>query len=469
MRDKVLLLEFNELTPRLMEQFIDRGLLPNFRRLRDESHAFITDANEKQEHLEPWIQWVTVHTGLSFAEHGVYLLNEGQKLQYPSLWDLASRAGRSVWVCGSMNAKYDDGINGWVLPDPWTESGAYPKELNRFYDFVRSQVQEHSNEHKGLSASDAADFLAFLATHGLSTSTIAALSAQLLNERFSDSRWKRAVLLDRMQWDLFKWRFRRAKPDFSTFFLNSTAHFQHVYWRNFEPEQFELKPSEEDRKRTGDSIPFGYQQMDRIVGEALDLAGDDTVVILATALSQQPYLRMESTGGKILNRPIDVHEFPRLMGLKGNHRVVPVMAEQFHIYFDQEQDAIAAQAFLSEIKVGDRKVFGNPERHGNEVFVGCMLFEELPADTRFTTPSGADMRFYDVFYVVKDSLKSGMHHPDGLLWIRGLDRAHSRGERKVPLTAVAPTVLRLMGLDVPGFMKTPAAQLPELRQPVAAR
>jgi hypothetical protein len=454
MHKKVLLLEFNELTPRLMDRFINEERLPNFRRLRDESHVFTTDAEEAPDYLDPWIQWVTVHTGLRCAEHGVLLLNEAHKLAYPSIWDLVSNAGRSVWVCGSMNAKVDTKPNGWVLPDPWTDAEAHPSELNRFYRFVRNQIQEHSNDRQSPSLRQVVDFLAFLCSHGLSVSTVKAVISQLLEERRSDSRWKRAVLLDRMQWDLFKWHWRRTRPDFSTFFLNSTAHFQHVYWRSFEPDNFTIKPSDEDRRRTESAIPFGYEQMDRIVNQALQLAGDDTIVILATALSQQPYLRMESDGGKILHRPKDVTDFPRQIGLPGKTHVVPVMAEQFHIYFDQESDAISSFEIISQIQVGDRLAFPIAERHGNSVFVGCRIFEQLAADAQMILPGGRTIPFYDVFYIIKDSLKSGMHHPDGMLWIRMPEREHSAQTTKVPLTAVAPTIMKLLGISAPSFMRS---------------
>ena len=59
---------------------------------------------------------------------------------------------------------------------------------------------------------------------------------------------------------------------------------------------------------------------------------------------------------------------------------------------------------------------------------------------------------FDVFYQA-DSLKSGIHHPDGLLWIRRPDRRHAVHAEKVPLVCVAPTVLRLLGLEPPASMR----------------
>ena len=62
-KQSVILLEFNELCPSLMGQFIQQGKLPNFQRFYNESAVYTTDAEEQPPNLEPWIQWVTVHTG----------------------------------------------------------------------------------------------------------------------------------------------------------------------------------------------------------------------------------------------------------------------------------------------------------------------------------------------------------------------------------------------------------------------
>jgi len=53
-RTPVVLLEFNELTPALMDRFIADGKLPNFARLRASSEIFISDAEEQEPYLEPW-------------------------------------------------------------------------------------------------------------------------------------------------------------------------------------------------------------------------------------------------------------------------------------------------------------------------------------------------------------------------------------------------------------------------------
>src|SRR5438876_11970882 len=102
-----------------MDKFSAEGYLPNFTRFRKESVSYTTEAAERPPHLEPWMQWVTVHTGLNQAEHGLLQLNEGHKLNKPRIWDTLSARGFNNLVCGSMNVAMAPGFRGELIPDPW--------------------------------------------------------------------------------------------------------------------------------------------------------------------------------------------------------------------------------------------------------------------------------------------------------------------------------------------------------------
>ena len=74
-----------------MEKWIASGDLPNFRKLRDQSQVFTTNADvDTAEHLEPWIQWYSMHTGLPYDVHGVYHLTDGPKANYEDIWQILS-------------------------------------------------------------------------------------------------------------------------------------------------------------------------------------------------------------------------------------------------------------------------------------------------------------------------------------------------------------------------------------------
>jgi len=451
----VILLEFNELTPAVVERFVREGKLPNFERFYEESNVYVTDAQEAQDKLNPWIQWVTVHSGLSFAEHGVSHLGEGQKLTRKCVWDLLSDANLPVWVCGSMNPRFDAPLNGYLLPDPWTTTVApYPDELLPYFRFVQRNVQEHTNEHVPLTPAEYAGFVTFMVKRGLSTWTVGSIVKQLMHERLAGGRWKRAVLLDKLQWDVFRFYYRKLRPAFATFFLNSTAHLQHKYWRNMEPEHFTIRPSSAEQAEYESAILFGYQEMDKLLGRFMALAGRDTTLMLCTALGQQPCLIYEDQGGKTFYRPRDFARVLSFAGVRAAYRVSPVMSEQFHVLFETEQAAHEAEFQLRALQVD-----GTPamlvSRDGATLFSGCKIFRPLAQEAVLRAGSGTATRFFDLFYQA-DGLKSGMHHPDGFLWIRTPEREHHVSAEKVPLRSVAPTVLEMFGVPCPTYMTAPS-------------
>ena len=450
---RVVFLEFNELSPSLMDRFVKEGHLPNFRRLREQSHIYTTQADEPNfPHLEPWIQWVTIHCGLRFQEHQVFHLGDGPALKAKCIWDVLSSANHKVAVCGSMNVRYDAPVNGYVLPDPWTTGvKPYPESLSPYARFVQANVQEYSNDRVPLKKSDYLSFLQFMASHGLSTSTVISIVKQLASERGANTRWRRAFILDRLQFDVFRSLYLRDRPEFATFFLNSTAHMQHIYWRNMQPELFKVKPTEQEQKDFAAAILTGYQEMDDLVGKTLDMVDDDTYVFFMTALSQQPCLIYEESGGKILYRPRSFDDFLKFAGVQGPYEVEPVMAEQFHVHFKSEAAAEAAALTLASLKVdGERAAFSI--RDGSSVFCGSSLFQELPKEAALVNAAGKSARFFELFYRI-EGMKSGMHHPDGMLWVRTPAKEHRVHGEKVELVSLMPTVLNLFGAEAPANVK----------------
>jgi hypothetical protein len=451
---RMIVLELNELTPSLMQRFMAEGKLPNFSRLYREADVYTTTAEETPPHLDPWIQWVTVHTGLNFRDHGLQRLNEGHTLTTPRIWDLMSAAGKRAWICGSMNVGTSRPAGSAVMPDPWTTLvRPFPEALEPYFAFVQHQVMEHTSGQAAFGGGELSRFLLFMASHGLSAGTIGAIVRQLIDERRRGERWKRAALLDRLQFDVFSWYWRRLHPDFATLFLNSTAHYQHMYWREMDPSAFTAPPTEPQRRKYRSAIEYGYRQMDRLVGRVLDMVDGNTTIVMATALSQQPCLGFEAHGGKNFYRPLDWSHITTRAGISDPYASSPVMAHQFHLYFDTPAIAERAAARLTAVRFRDRQALA-VERNGAGLFVGCRIYEPLPADAQLTFQGQGDAAFFDLFYKV-DGVKSGMHHPDGMLWIRTPLQHHAVHTPHVPLAAIAPTILEHFGLQRPSYMSAP--------------
>jgi hypothetical protein len=461
-RPSVITIEFNELCPNLMKRFMEAGELPRFRRFYDEAEIFETDAEESGELLNPWVQWISVHTGLSAGEHQVTTLSEGHKVGSPAVWDVLSAAGRRVWVCGSMNTRYDQPLNGYLLPDPWsTGTRSYPAgEFDPYLDYVRPAVQEHTGSGGKGSAKA---FLRYMLGHGLSVSTMLSVIRQLFSERLANTRWRRARVLDLLQWDLFRHYYRQIQPDFASFFLNSTAHFQHCYWRNMEPEKFRVRPSDKEQRDYSKTILFGYKSMDDLMGRFMRLVDSGATLIFCTALSQQPYLDHEESGGRHYYRLREPAVLTKPFGVADPFTYEPVMAAQFYLRFSNQDQLDRAERQLSRFQIVHPSVFRDERnrifgvtRKEEGLMVQCRCSTDVPHDVRITSSDDPQVSipFYEVFYQT-DTTKSGRHHPAGMLWIRSPDRRHRVHATKVSIRSIAPTILQLFSLPAPPRMRTP--------------
>lgn len=263
----VLLVEFNELSPVLVQRFIAAGELPNFRRLRETSACYRTDASAETT-LEPWVQWPTLHSGVADTDHGIRHLGEAGRLAGRGLVPELSRAGHRVGVLGSMNVAPWP-VDGFFVPDAWAaDARCHPAELDDYHGFVAHAVQENSTN--GLDTKRLARFGGFVFRHGLRLGTVGRILGQLRDERRNPAlAWRRSMVLDALNYDVFRELVARHRVDFATFFSNSTAHFQHYYWRNLDPGQFRAGPAHSDDPSLTGAILAGYRNMDRLLGRML--------------------------------------------------------------------------------------------------------------------------------------------------------------------------------------------------------
>lgn len=418
---KLIMFEFNELCPHLIQRFMDNGDLPNFSRLHEQSRVGYTEAAATDYDLNPWVQWVDVHTGKPSSDHDVRGLNQGNAEAGSYIWDvLARKHGLRSWICGSMNAGYGEDFKGRLLPDPWsTDIRPFPhKEMDDGYRFIANAVQNHS------SGSEVSAFKAIpnLLKMGLSIGTCMKLAAQVIAERFKPSlKWRRAMAMDWIQADIFLKYYEKERPEFATFFSNSSAHYQHHYWKDYEPDLFEdanYAPSDE----TQDAIRQSYINNDRILGKILKQVPADTAVVFATALSQQPY----TDNVRYFYHINDEQNLRTTFNIPADMAYKPIMAEQFYLDAPDEDSARALAAELSKYHmVGEGHFF---EGSNDELFfvtieesrlrVQCGCQRHVVADATFRhIDTGERFNFYDHFYKMQET-KAGVHNPVGAFWFK---------------------------------------------------
>lgn len=441
----IILLEFNEIVPQLIDRFIADGKLPNFEKFKNQSDVFTSTADEQQPpNLEPWIQWYSLHTGIPFSEHGVFRLTDGIKSRHNDIWRILASNGKRVINMSSMNARSFEPKHGSVyLPDPWCSAEKpFPSELEDYQRFVSHMVKEYSNSNSNISKLSAR-FIKMMATHGLSLSTAMDVLKQLSGEKLGGKRstWQRATLLDAMQFDLFKYFYKKHNPDFSTFFINSTAHFQHAYWKDMDPGTFGISESIDSPHKN--AVLYGYKAMDKLLGRFLKLAEKrNALLILSSGLSQQPFLDNINSDG-IYYRFNNINKLMTQLNLQYGS-IEPVMTNQYRITFDSSEDKNKAKSVFQNIMLDAKPILGVISDDSNQLFIGIETHNSISDSQIIEIPGRSSSKFSDIFYAL-DVSKSGKHHPDGVLWFRtGQYQAHAE---KQSILNVLPTIISLQKID----------------------
>ena len=104
----LILLELNEINFDLVAEYIaifpDR--FPAIERLLS-GCSIRTTSEQNYADLEPWIQWPSVHTGLTYREHGIFRLGDIVSSNSPQIFECIEKEGYGVGVVSAMNAEID--------------------------------------------------------------------------------------------------------------------------------------------------------------------------------------------------------------------------------------------------------------------------------------------------------------------------------------------------------------------------
>ena len=83
---KTILLSLNEVNFSFIEYYIRKGYLKNFKNLLIQNKLVKTQSEKEFKNQEPWIQWVSLHTGKNLSEHQIFRLGDIEKLNYPQVF-----------------------------------------------------------------------------------------------------------------------------------------------------------------------------------------------------------------------------------------------------------------------------------------------------------------------------------------------------------------------------------------------
>lgn len=365
----VFLLELNEVNFDHVRHYAARGGLPNLSRLIERHGVAKTFSEQRYEELEPWIQWVTAHSGLTFAEHGVFRLGDITLHDFPQIWEVLEAKGFKVGAISPMNANNRTKQAAFFVPDPWTPTTLTASPLlRRLYGAIVQAVNDNAQARLTPDS-----ILALLAgagryARGANYRRYLALAAAARRKP-----WAKAMFLDLLLADVFIVETRRTRPDFASLFLNAGAHIQHHYMFNSPAYDGALRNPDWYVAPGQDPVGEVYALYDHIVGE-IGRIFPDARLMIATGLHQDPhdsvtyYWRLK-----------DHAAFLKRLGAPFV-RVEPRMSRDFFIACADEADAARTEAILGSVK----GLCGTPlfeiDNRGADLFVMLTWPHDIPDD-----------------------------------------------------------------------------------------
>lgn len=278
---RVMIIGFDGMEYDVMGPLLEAGRLPNFARLM---HEGAWGEVKSLEILESPVIWTSIATGKLPEKHGIMGFVKQKRggadqvptsqnvRQVAALWDILGNKGMTSGVIGWLATWPAEPVNGyvvtcnfnygWDVNSPRLQQVTYPEELKDallpFRVLAGDVPDEKLDEFITRSAVRADD---------------PARRLEALSGFIATDETTRAVSLDlaeKMPTDLLAVYFRSVDGPCHTFWVH---HFR-------DPAPAALPEWEVEAFR--DVIPRYYEYTDRILGELLELAGDNTTVIVTS-------------------------------------------------------------------------------------------------------------------------------------------------------------------------------------------
>ena len=407
---KLIVLEINELNFDLVKQYLVKHSLPGFKDLFNSFDVVETYAESSYVELEPWIQWVSVHTGKTYAEHNIFRLGDGANLDIPLVFEKIEKKGLKVGAISPMNARNNLLNPAYFIPDPWTKTQSDGSVFSEKLSKMLVQTVNDNSQEK----------LSIKSILTLIESTIRSFNptgtTELINLILSSKgkHWKKALVLDQLIHLVHLYLHKKYRPDVSFVFFNAGAHIQHHYFFNSPHIEKKNENTQENPSwyvsPTEDPILDMLISYDKILQKYIKMSKNNYKVIIATGLTQQPYDKV-----KYYYRLKNHVEFLKKIGIVPT-KVFPRMTRDFEITFENKEVASNAMEILSTVKMkrDNQLLFEEIENRGISLFITLTYPNEIRETDTLVYDKGSEESIYsDVIFV---AIKNGMHIGKGFVF-----------------------------------------------------
>ncbi len=209
-------------------------IIKNYLTKKNKITTFTID-KEEGLNLDPWVQWVTVHTGVRSSKHKIYRLGQKLNNNVKQIWDIISDKGisTSLWGIFNSNLRKKKNID-LFFPDPWSfTQKAYPQEFNDYLDLPKYYATNYPNIRLNK--------VLYLSYKFLKKVILSKSLFYILKNFFSFIKifyiagfksFNLYFFLDLISLEILCKNIKKKKSDFLIVSLNSFAHYQHNFWDN---------------------------------------------------------------------------------------------------------------------------------------------------------------------------------------------------------------------------------------------
>lgn len=369
---RLTLFELNEFNLALLERAAAELRLPaiahllTLRRFRTATRDSYDDRS-----LEPWVQWVSIHTGAPLADHGVRHIGDIPPAHFPQIWEALSDRGVTTGVWGVLNgARRAAPTCRFFVPDPWTFSErAWPSQLDDLIALPRFLAKNRLHLIQPRAAVDAIrlarafrnpQHLLALARRAPRTATEFPRGARRAYTWFTPFEYLSAQRF-------IEWK-NRTDPEFSLIFINMLAHAQHYYWRD-------------DGERLAPELVYVLRYVDRVAQLVLDSLQPGEELIVANGFEQ---FQLPPDHDHHVYRPRDHARLLRLIDLVPT-AIDAHMTNDAYLSFADSATAQRAAEALSGASIEGARLFDvrpDPE-HPERLFYQVAFGRSLPSEAWF--------------------------------------------------------------------------------------
>ena len=429
MKNKTILLGLNELNFDYVKSYIEQGLLPNFKKIFEIQPPIETVSEKEYKLLEPWVQWVTIHSGKSYKEHNIFRL--GDIVNSPELsqiFEELEAEGLSVGAVSPFNAENRLKNPAFFVPDPWTKTNPSGNWIVKaLYQAVHQSVNDNAKSKLNLKS---------IISLGLGLLLYVPISRwfHYVKTVFkAKNPGAKAVVLDSLLADVHLTLWKKYKPDFSNLFLNSGAHIQHHYLFNSKAYQGNLKNPDWYCPDGFDPLIQILSEYDYQLGKLLKL--NNVKLIIATGMHQQPHKHLT-----FYWRLKEHVKFAEMIGIKNFSEILPRMSRDFLMKFKNENDAKKAEKLLNSFYASkdELKIF-EVDNRGSSLFVELVYPNDiLGNDLIYSKDSNLKLEKFKS-YLAFVAIKNGEHNGIGYV----TSNLNLKQKEKIELTSLKSIIKKV--------------------------